>query len=43
MWQADEAWRASLRGVLLSDVARTLGTEVPPELWANTFQWVLSR
>lgn len=43
MWQADEAWRSSLRGVRLSDLTQTLGTDIPAEIWANTFEWVLSR
>ncbi len=29
MWQADEAWRSSLRSVLLSDLIGTLSQEIP--------------
>jgi Rrf2 family protein len=43
MWQADEAWRSSLRSVLLSDLIGTLSQEIPPKIWQDTFEWVLKR
>ncbi|MBX5157855.1 MULTISPECIES: Rrf2 family transcriptional regulator [unclassified Rhizobium] len=43
MWEADEAWRDTLRRVRLSDLVGTLSEEVPAELWRSTFEWVLKR
>ncbi|MFS2180285.1 Rrf2 family protein [Rhizobium pisi] len=43
MWEADEAWRASLRRVRLSDLVDTLSEEVRPDVWQSTFEWVLKR
>lgn len=43
MWAADEAWRKSLRGVTLADLARTLEKDIPPALWKKTSQWVAAR
>jgi Rrf2 family protein len=43
MWNADEAWRASLRGVTLADLAGTLARDIPPELMKRTRDWVLER
>lgn len=43
MWEADEAWRAKLRSVRLSDLIETLSQEVPEPLWKSTFEWVLER
>lgn len=43
MWAADEAWRKSLRGVTLADLARTLEKDIPPALWKKTGQWVAAR
>jgi Rrf2 family protein len=43
MWEADEAWRAKLRGVRLSDVIETLAFEVPPAVWQGTLDWVVKR
>lgn len=43
MWQADEAWRNSLRNVRLSDLTETLSQEIPAEIWGKTFEWVLDR
>ncbi|MGG7535259.1 RrF2 family transcriptional regulator [Rhizobium sp. 12,4] len=43
MWEADEAWRNTLRAVRLSDLVGTLSEEVPADIWQNTFQWVLQR
>ena len=43
MWEADEAWRRSLRGVTLADLGETLARETPTKLWKDTFKWVLER
>ena len=43
MWEADEAWRAKLRGVRLSDLTEALALDIPAELWKNSFEWVLER
>lgn len=43
MWDADEAWRASLRGVRLSDLIETLAREVEPELWRASGAWIAAR
>ncbi|PDT30927.1 Rrf2 family transcriptional regulator [Rhizobium sp. L9] len=43
MWEADEAWRNTLRAVRLSDLVGTLSEEVPADIWQSTFQWVLQR
>jgi len=43
MWNADEAWRQSLAGVRLSDIAETLSAEVPGEILARSTQWLLDR
>lgn len=43
MRNADEAWRASLRGVTLAELAQTLGREIPPALMKATFDWVIER
>lgn len=43
MWNADEAWRQSLRSVRLSDLGETLAKETPAGLWKDTFKWVLDR
>jgi Rrf2 family protein len=43
MWEADEAWRSTLRGVLLSDLTETLAQEIPADIWGNSFEWVLDR
>ena len=43
MWEADEAWRNTLKRVRLSDLVGTLSEEVPPDLWRDTFEWVLKR
>jgi Rrf2 family protein len=43
MWEADEAWRAKLRSVRLSDLVATLSQEIPAELWKSSFEWVLDR
>lgn len=43
MWQADLAWRDSLRGVPLSDLLRTLQQDIPPDLWRRTGEWVRAR
>ncbi|ESY89177.1 Rrf2 family transcriptional regulator [Mesorhizobium sp. LNHC229A00] len=43
MWEADEAWRAKLRAVRLSDLPEALALDIPAELWKNSFEWVLER
>ncbi|MBI3503414.1 MAG: Rrf2 family transcriptional regulator [Proteobacteria bacterium] len=43
MWNADEAWRAALRGVSLADLARSLERDVPADLLKKTRDWVLER
>jgi len=43
MWEADEAWRDTLKRIRLSDLVGTLSEEVPPDLWRDTFEWVLKR
>jgi len=43
MWEADEAWRARLDAVRLSDLIETLEREIPPELWKRTGAWVAAR
>lgn len=43
MWEADEAWRSTLRGVRLSDLTETLSQEIPAEIWEKSFEWVLDR
>ena len=43
MWEADEAWRAKLRSVRLSDMIDTLAVEVPPAVWQSTAAWVVKR
>jgi Rrf2 family protein len=43
MWDADEAWRAKLRSVRLSDLVETLSRDIPSELWKRSFEWVLDR
>lgn len=43
MWEADEAWRAKLRGVTLADLADLLAQEIPAALWKRSLEWVLER
>jgi Rrf2 family protein len=43
MWEADEAWRAKLRSVRLSDLLSTLKQDVSPELLKKTAEWVTLR
>lgn len=43
MWEADEAWRAKLRSVRLSDMVETLAADVPPAIWQGTAEWVVKR
>lgn len=43
MWEADEAWRAKLRSVRLSDLIVTLAAEIPANIWQSSFEWVLKR
>jgi len=43
MWQADEAWRNTLRGVKVADLLDTLDDELPASLLKGTREWVLNR
>ncbi len=43
MWEADAAWRNTLRGVRLSDLAKTLKETVPADLLEKTGAWVVDR
>lgn len=43
MWEADEAWRNALRKVTFADLGKTLEREIAPEIWSDTFAWVLKR
>jgi Rrf2 family protein len=43
MWEADEAWRASLRKVRLTDLAAMLGEDLSPALREGVSQWITQR
>lgn len=43
MWAADDAWRASLRGVRLSELVATAAKDVPEEIWRSSGEWVARR
>lgn len=43
MYNADEAWRASLREVKLSDLLKTLGKDLSPELIQKSTKWISER
>jgi Rrf2 family protein len=43
MWEADEAWRAKLREVKLSDLVKGLEEDVPAQVLAKTAEWVMLR
>lgn len=43
MWQADLAWRQSLKGTSLSDLAETLSRELEPEIYNATAAWLMAR
>lgn len=43
MWDADEAWRESLRGVRLSDLLASLGKDIPVEILTASANWLLER
>lgn len=43
MWEADEAWRAKLKSVRLSDLVVTLGEEIPADLLKKSFKWILEQ
>ena len=40
MWQADRAWRDSLRSVRLSDLLKTLSTDLSPGLQRRAAAWL---
>jgi len=43
MWQADEAWRQSLRAVRLADILAELPRDVPDEQLRANMEWLLSK
>jgi Rrf2 family protein len=43
MWAADRAWRDSLNGTTLADLARTLEKDIPAALRKKTAEWVMAR
>lgn len=43
MWGADKAWRDHLRGVRLSDLAKTLEKDVPAAILEKSADWILAR
>lgn len=43
MWQADEAWRQSLRAVRLADIVDALPQDVPAEQLRVNMEWLLSK
>lgn len=43
MWEADEAWRDTLRKVSMEDLQRMLAEGIPPDLLQKSFAWILSR
>lgn len=43
MWQADRAWRDTLGGVSLADLAVTLKDDIPAELREKTAEWIAER
>jgi Rrf2 family protein len=43
MWDADQAWRETLRKVNLADVGTMLEQNVPKQILAKTFAWVGER
>ncbi|WAC47242.1 Rrf2 family transcriptional regulator [Asticcacaulis sp. SL142] len=43
MWQADDAWRESLKSQTLSALIGTLEQEVPADLWTKSANWVLAK
>ena len=42
MWQADEAWRQSLRGVRLADIVAGLQDDIPSDQLRANMDWLLS-
>jgi len=40
MWDADRAWRDSLRAVRLSDLLKTLEKDIPSSVMKRTLAWV---
>lgn len=43
MWAANKAWRDSLSGTTLADLARTLEKDIPAALRKKTSDWVAAR
>lgn len=43
MWDADAAWRNSLAGVSLADLAKTLAEDIPNEQLMRNMDWLMER
>jgi Rrf2 family protein len=43
MWEADQAWRKSLRGATLTELVKNVGKDVSPILLKRTGAWVEAR
>lgn len=43
MWSADAAWRKTLSGVRLTDLAKTLEKDVPADLLEKSRTWLLEK
>jgi Rrf2 family protein len=43
MWQADEAWRAHLRGVTLAQLEQIVADTVPADILRRNNEWLLNR
>ena len=43
MWEADEAWRNTLRNVSLSELARQHSAETSPEPYQRSAEWISAR
>ncbi len=43
MWQADEAWRASLRAVTLAQLEEKVVESVPADILRRNSEWLLNR
>ncbi len=43
MWDADEAWRAKLRGVSLAELSVTLTKDVPAQILSDGMDWLTNK
>jgi len=43
MWEADRAWRDSLRGVTLAALGRTLQETLPEDQLRDSMEWLMAR